>query len=73
MGRRDEKVKILNITLTVTPIQSWTPNQMKGDNTAMNMAMGHSYEKCKNEFVKLIFTKTSFSKTNLLVEFSKYK
>ena len=40
---------------------------------AMNMAMRPSYEKCKNEFVRLIFTKISFSKTNMLVEFSKYK
>ena len=46
---------------------------MKESNTAMNMAMKHSYEKCKNEFVRLNFAKTLFSKTNLLVEFLKYK
>ena len=44
---------------------------MKENNTAMNMAMKHSYERCKNEFVMLNFVKTSFSKTNLLVEFLK--
>ena len=46
---------------------------MKENNTAMNMATKHSYDKYKNEFVRLKFAKTSFSKTNLLVKFPKYK
>ena len=35
------------------------------NNTTTNMAMRHSYEKCKNEFVRLNFAKTSFSKNQL--------
>ena len=46
---------------------------MKEDNTTMNMATKHSYDKCKNEFVRFNFTKTSFSKNNSLVVFLKYK
>ena len=64
-----ERLNFLNIILTVTPIQNWIPNQMKMNNTAMNMAMKCSYEKFKNEFVRLIFAKTSFSKPTYWLNF----
>ena len=46
---------------------------MKGNNTTISMVMKHLSEKHKNEFVKLKFVITSFSKTNLLIEFQRFK
>ena len=41
----------------------------EGEHTAMNMVLKHLFGKCKNEIFKLKFAITSFSKTNLPIEF----
>ena len=68
------------LSLNMTKAKQLLEEEMERLNSKYNLDCyhyEHGYEtlikKCKNEFVRLNFAKTSFSKTNLLVEFSKYK
>ena len=61
-----------SITSIVSQVQSWTQNQMKENNIALGTIMRHWYKNIY-EFLRLIFEKTLFVKTNLPTTFPGYK